>query len=209
MSLPGVTLFPLNVQGYRHYLSMKYEKRNWHGQYLNSLLYLELATLLIFDFSIMTLGFICQNRISLPLLLHQLLIFIALYSLQLINTMLGYTCQQLIFFQNLPLKECMGTLVKQLHLPPHHHHQKAVFQFLLYFFFFFGLWKSRHNDRDRNIYVHTQNLFPLPEFISLQNLKKERKKLVFFIFECEKKNQYVHFLGISWTQDNIFTSICI
>lgn len=155
MYLPGVTLFPLNVQGYRLYLNMKYEKRNWHGQYLNSLLYLELATLLIFDFSIMTLGFICWNRISLPLLLHQLLIFIALYSLQLINTMLGYTRQQLIFFQNLPLRECMGILVKQLDLPPHHHHQKAFFQFLSFFFFWIVEVKAQRQ-RPRHLCSHIE-----------------------------------------------------
>ena len=150
---------------------------------------------------------VCRNKISLPLLLHQLLVFIALYSLQLINTMLGYTRQQLIFVQNLPLRECMGTLVKQLHLPPHHHHQKAFCQFLSCFFFFV-LWKSKDNDRDHNIYLHTQNLFPLPEFISLQNLKKERKNW-YSSYLNVKKNQFINFLGISWTQGNIFTSICI
>ena len=51
-------------------------------------------------------------------------------------------------------------------------------------------WKSKDNERDHNIYVLTYNLFPLPEFISLQNLKKGKKKLVFFIFECEKKSIY-------------------
>ena len=94
-----------------------------HSLYSTSLLWLQALS-------------VCRNKISLPLLLHQLLVFIALYSLQLINTMLGYTCQQLIFFQNLPLRECMDTLVKQLHLPPHHHHQKAFCQFLSCFFFF-------------------------------------------------------------------------
>ena len=69
-------------------------------------------------------------------------------------------------------------------------------------------WKSKDNERDHNIYVHTYNLFPLPEFKSLQNLKKERKNWSSSYLNV-KKNQFINFLGISWTQDNIFTSICI
>ena len=69
-------------------------------------------------------------------------------------------------------------------------------------------WKSKDNERDHNIYVHTYNLFPLPEFKSLQSLKKERKNWSSSYLNV-KKNQFINFLGISWTQDNIFTSICI
>lgn len=108
MSLLGMTLFPLNVQEYKYYINMNINiKRGTvmiNSQFsfvFQSSQYCLFLTSLLQHQALS----ICQNRISLPLLLHQLLIFIALFSLQLINTMLGCTRQQLIFFQNLPLRE--------------------------------------------------------------------------------------------------------